>query len=64
MKRAIGLTMITLLIGLSTWQLFAQPPKQTGPEKLKPFMQRKLDHAKGLLEGLATEDYEKIAKDA
>ena len=27
-------------------------------------MQRKLDHAKGVLEGLALEDYEKIAKEA
>ena len=64
MKLTLSFAFVTLLIGFSTWQLFGQPPKQTAPEKLKPFMQRKLDHAKGVLEGLALEDYEKIAKEA
>lgn len=64
MQRSLIVTLVTLILGLSSWQLLGQPPKQTPPEKLKTFMQRKLDHAKGVLEGLATEDYEKIAKDA
>ncbi len=67
MNRSITMAIATIVvgtIGLSSWQLFGQPPKQTGAEKLKPFMQRKLDHAKDVLEGLATEDFEKIAKNA
>ena len=33
-------------------------------EKLAPLMQMKLDRSKSILEGLALEDYEKIAKNA
>ncbi len=33
-------------------------------EPLEPFMQRKLDHAKRVLEGLAIEDFELIAREA
>ena len=40
-----------------------EPAGQIGKGQLKPFMQMKLDHAKGILEGIATEDFERIAKD-
>ena len=33
-------------------------------QDLKSFMQLKLDHTKGILAGVATEDFEQIAKDA
>lgn len=39
----------------------SEPPEKDG---LKPFMQRKLDHSKAILEGLALENYEQIAKNS
>ena len=39
-----------------------QPP--SAPTKVQPLMQLKLDRAKNILEGLALEDYDKIASNA
>jgi hypothetical protein len=39
-----------------------QPP--AAPSKVHPLMQLKLDRAKNILEGLALEDYDKIASNA
>ena len=64
MKRFAMFSLVTMVVSLGAWQLFGQPPTKASKEQLKPFMQRKLDHAKGVLEGLALEDYEKIAKEA
>lgn len=52
-----GLLVVSVLVG---WQLPAQNPLATKP--LKPFMQHKLEHSKAILEGLALEDFDKIAK--
>ena len=71
MRRIVQVLSCVTLIGVavvgSFWQpsrLSAQPPVATGPNRLKPFMQQKLDHAKTLLEGLALEDFAKIADSA
>ena len=42
----------------------AQQSNQAAKSELVKFMRLKLDHAKGILEGLATEDFEQIAKDS
>jgi hypothetical protein len=63
------------IIVATAWFVCAQPPAQRGQapavreqpaqaDGLKPIMQRKLDHSKAILEGLALEDYEAIAKNA
>jgi hypothetical protein len=46
------------------WQLHGLQPAQDASQELKPFMQRKLDYSKFILEGLTTENYEKIADNA
>jgi hypothetical protein len=45
------------------WHLWAQnPASDARKERLRAFMQQKLEHSKSILEGLAMEDYEKLAK--
>ena len=65
MKQSILLTVIFMLIAGTC---LAEPP-QRDPDELHPnqvavFMRAKLEHAKKLLEGLATEDYDAIEKNA
>ena len=48
---------VSLAVGQETTPVLAK-------EKLAPLMQMKLDASKTILEGLALEDYEKIAKNA
>jgi hypothetical protein len=58
-----GIALIALFAsGLGAWHLLAQEPTKKKDERLKSFMQQKLDHSKTILEGLALEDFEKIAK--
>lgn len=64
MKRSVILISAIVILGIGSWQLYGQPTPQDGPDKLKPFMRQKLEHAKGLLEGLTTEDYDLIAQEA
>jgi len=66
MKRILIFAIPVCAIALSMLRLHGNPQEpggQTGKGQLKPFMQMKLDHAKGILEGIATEDFERIAKD-
>ncbi|MCA9127917.1 MAG: hypothetical protein KDB22_12565 [Planctomycetales bacterium] len=53
----------TVLMLACTWQLLAQQPAEV-PEPLRPVMQRKLELAKALIEGLATENYDQIEQNA
>ena len=67
MKRILVLAVPVCAIVLSMMRLHGNPAEQSRKsekEELRTFMQLKLDHTKGILEGLATEDYEQIAKGA
>ena len=69
MKKSVILISLLVILGvggLGVWQLYGQPPVQQEPreQQLKPFMRQKLEHAKGVLEGLAIEDYDLIAREA
>jgi hypothetical protein len=68
MKRILTIAVPACAILLCVVRLNATVDRDTdrrsGSEDLKSFMQLKLDHTKEIMEGLATEDYEKIAKGA
>ena len=67
MKRFLIVVLPLGVFGLYVMQLHAtQEPKskQSAKTDLNTFMQLKLDHAKGILAGLATEDFEQIAKES
>ena len=63
MKRTLGVIVATLCFGL----LFAgrgqtDEPKRNAPNQTVAFMRLKLDHSQKVLEGLALEDFELVAK--
>lgn len=58
---SLSLTVVSVMVWRATAQ---QPQLDTGLQRLKPFMQRKLDHSKSILEALAVEDFDKLAKSA
>ncbi len=64
MKKVLFASLVTFISAWGAWQLYGDPPPQVGPDRLKPFMQRKLDHSKAILEGLALEDFKKIAENS
>jgi hypothetical protein len=65
MNKSVILISLLGILGFGMWQLYGQPPAQRRPpEQLRPFMQQKLEHAKGVLEGLATENFDLIAREA
>ena len=64
MSRPLVITFALSVIVAATWLVRAQPPVATEKDGLKVFMQLKLDHSKSVLEGLALEDYDSIAKNA
>ena len=67
MKRILIIAVPACAIVLSMVRLHGNPAEQsgqTGKSELRTFMQLKLDHTKGILEGLATEDFQQIAKGA
>lgn len=74
MQRYLLATLFASMVSLAAWLTFSPHISRgygqetsvviTPPEPLKPFMQRKLDHAKGVLEGLAMENFELIAREA
>ena len=65
LKRILILVLPICAIGLCMLRLNAtQEPQTVQSSDLDAFMQLKLGHAKGILEGLATEDFEQIAKDS
>ena len=57
-KLLLGAVTVTLV---SLTGLIAEPRKST---PLQDFMRQKLEHSKGVLEGLATENFDLIAKNA
>ena len=64
MKRILIIAIPACAIVLSMMRLHGNPQEpvsRSDQGQLKPFMQMKLDHAKGILEGLATEDFQQIA---
>ncbi len=65
MKKYLWLAPLCLIgVAVGTWQLNGQTQAQGKDVKLKQFMHQKLDHAKAILEGLVTEDTDKIASSA
>ena len=66
MQRLVMVVFLSLaVVGAIYWKAQAQQPQlDTGPQRLKPFMQRKLDHSKSILEALAVEDFDKLAQSA
>lgn len=67
MKRFLLVVLPIIAVGMWMMQLHAtQDPKSQPSAKadLDSFMQLKLEHAKGILAGLATEDFEQIAKES
>ena len=65
MQRLVLVTFLSLAaVGVYGWQVQAQQQIETGQQRLKPFMQQKLDHSKSILEALAVEDFDKLAKSA
>lgn len=59
------LVLVTLfVVTLGAWRIYAVPPVQTTTQQLKPFMRQKLEHSKGILEALALEDFDQLAKNA
>ena len=67
MKRILIFALPICAIGLCMLRLNAtQEPQsiQSSRTELHTFMQLKLGYAKGILEGLATENFEQIAKDS
>lgn len=64
--KVFAVVVTTILIAVSyAWltPVSALPPQeeQAQVQKLEPLMERKLEQSKTLLEGIATEDFEKIA---
>ncbi|MCY2983618.1 MAG: hypothetical protein NTY15_08265 [Planctomycetota bacterium] len=65
MKRTLVIAIPALAIMLSMIPLHGKPQEQTGKaskSQLDSFMEMKLEHSKAILEGLATENFEQIAK--
>ncbi len=61
MKRVQVYVITSLVLGVFGWNLVAQQP---GTKPIKPFMQMKLEPAKQILEGIATEDFDLIDRSA
>lgn len=62
MKKPLLLTCIVLAIA-SVWAAIGLS-QQTRPNAVKEFMRAKLDHSQKVLEGLAVEDFDMIAKNS
>ena len=60
MKRII----LLFAVALSLTAFFVAPGETKDPNELSDFMRLKLKYAQGILEGLAIEDYEMIAKNS
>ncbi|MFO0921421.1 MAG: hypothetical protein U0905_02900 [Pirellulales bacterium] len=61
MKKSLLAVMILGIALFTGWQSMAQNP-QTKSDKLKQFMRQKLEHSKGLLEGITLNEADKIAQ--
>jgi len=65
MNRTLVIAVPALAVFLSMIPLHGKPQEQSGKaskSRLNSFMEMKLEHAKAILEGLATEDFEQIAR--
>lgn len=60
MKRIL----VLLVVALPVTVFFAVPGKTKEPNEVSEFMRLKLEYAQGILEGLALEDFEMIAKNS
>ena len=61
MKRIVVAVSLLFAAAAGLWGMAAQPEE---PNNVGEFMRLKLDHSKNVLEGLALEDYDLIAKNA
>jgi len=65
MRRLIAISLSTLALGLIlAGQAQPQPADKAREENVSKFMRAKLTHSQAVLEGLAMEDYDQIAKSA
>lgn len=64
MKTIIATLFVSVLAGVVTWQSYGQDAESAVETPLQPVMKRKLEHAKSLIEGLATEDFDTIARNS
>jgi hypothetical protein len=64
MKKGIVLLIAVVLIPLSSHTASSDPPVEVEPTKITPLMQQKLEKSKAILEGLALEQFDKIASNA
>jgi hypothetical protein len=60
---AVSILMVAVTWGVVRSQGAPVVSKKASDEQLKSFMRLKLDHAQGILGGIATEDFEQIAKE-
>ncbi len=58
--KILVLTAVVLSLGVAAYSL----AQDAGTDKTKAIMHAKLDHSKALLKGLATEDFDSLAKHA
>jgi hypothetical protein len=65
-KGMLAVLMCFAVIGFSNASARAQEPKKLGPDEDQPsvWMRKKLDYSQNILAGIATADFEKIAKNA
>lgn len=63
MQPRTTIAFVALALALLIQPALADPPLSTS-DQVKPLMQRKLDRAKNILEGLTMEDFEKIKVNA
>ena len=64
MRRGIALVIAAILLSLLPHQAKSDPPAEAPATKITPLMRMKLEKSKDILEGLALEDFDKIAKNA
>ncbi len=65
LARVLKTLLVVVLLSVGAyWFLPRLPGVETQPDGLKPFMKRKLELSKNVVEALVTEDYEKLAKNA
>ena len=64
MNRSLALLLAVLMVPLCSHPASSDPPLEVQPTKISPLMQLKLEKSKLILEGLALEDFEKIATQA
>lgn len=61
----IASTVLILFLFIGYVRLYGEPQQKSNVNaNLDPFMRLKLEHSKGILEGLATEDFDMISKGA